>query len=136
MSASAYNAAIWHNTGVWQPKLTGSRFFGGAREDSDYDFFLPFSRNTHKRLYKSGFQPLDEYGKNLDTHFDSNTVQVFRANGIPVDVQLVWDFDLKILAQKYIQDTGLLFYNGIPVPKRFHRDIWELAYKIVKYRVG
>ena len=80
--------------------LTGSRFFGGHRSDSDYDFFVDNASIDGKRvelfLSKLGFNT-QEY----PLYKDEQTVEVYKHKHFPIHIQITEDATLK----KDIQNT-------------------------------
>jgi len=89
--------------------LTGSRFFGTDRPDSDWDFFTQDSPEVRQFLRENGFREInpDSYFEFEVTDFndycDENTATVFR-NG-KVDIQCQIDVQLKILTQEFIKHS-------------------------------
>jgi len=97
--------------------LTGSRYFGFARDNSDYDFYVQDSRPVREFLENEGFTTLLPQSHNYKDH---NCAVVFRKEN--VDIQLVYNISYKHAAQKAIKEAGVL------MPGREH---WEVAYKVI-----
>ena len=103
--------------------LTGSRFFGVARSDSDWDFMTPFNYRIGGNLVEMGFRPLDTYG-NDGGRFDQLTRAVYRKNGATVvDIQLVNHIQLKIKAQHFLKNWN------VTAPVLGH---WNMAIDLVR----
>lgn len=103
-------------------RLTGSRYFGTDRPDSDWDFFVQDAENTADFLTKNGFR-LDS----VSYKEDSNITRVFKKDN--VHVQLVQDEKKKILLQCLLkpvfQFLSLDLNRGT---KTLNRAIWQAAY--------
>ena len=115
--------------------LTGSRYFGGSTEKSDYDFFAQHSDELMKALEQTGFHILSTYfgdstGKLLGR--DPDIVEVARYQGeslrgpFSIDVQLVHNFERR----KKI--TELLYHSGLmpKIPKEDRPAFWSMAYSL------
>jgi len=100
--------------------LTGSRFFGGARADSDWDFFAEYSNEVVSFLLRIGFRykPINDY-------FDSQTVEVLEF-GREIDVQLVSNTAIKNIAQEIMRATK--WYTITDTNLR--RVVWNELYKL------
>ena len=85
--------------------LTGSRFFGTSRQDSDYDFFTACDADTIRHLLDMGFVILSRHN-----YIDSNTLFVLRyiSENLQVDVQIESDVLKKNRAQSIIKRCGQL----------------------------
>lgn len=98
--------------------LTGSRYFGGAREDSDYDFFVPHSPQLETALASVGFKFRDTYlPTRKEAEIYSNdpsimSVAEFNQPGCKIHIQLIKPalFDAKLRAQRIIKSrlSGVL----------------------------
>ena len=101
--------------------LTGSKFFGNAKEGSDWDFYAEYSAPLEAYLKREGYIVSCEYE-------DYFTVKVLtrRAHGLKIDIQLVQDVELKTKAQimlaPYIKR----------VSKEYHKVLWDMVFKWLK----
>jgi predicted nucleotidyltransferase len=102
--------------------LTGSRYFGGEDERSDWDFFAGYSKELEQELLKARFEVHAAY----KTHTDVNVV-FKKAN---IHIQLVGNIEEKKKIQEMIRST--VFMSSLTHPER--KMIWHLAYKC--YREG
>ena len=98
--------------------LTGSRFFGNFRQDSDYDFFV--DENIVPWLIENGFERLPTHN-----YLDLLTVSVFQKGN--VHIQVVKDVVLKSRVQQLIKETipGIYFTFN----KTNHSLLWNLVIK-------
>lgn len=117
--------AEMHSAG-YEFHLTGSRYFGRATEDSDWDFFAQSSPSLVEWLDQHGFILL-----NKQMYDDDNTAMVFRCHN--VDVQLQKNATLKCRVQEYLFETGLLTVYSRELRhdsarKSYAKRIWNLAY--------
>lgn len=118
--------------------LTGSRFFGTARPDSDWDFYTKDDNQTSAFLRNNGFVAVSK-GSYAD---DPNCARVFlwrdkNFNWVEniqekdvhpdVHVQLVANIQLKNDIQNALKKTNIF---STPCTKSFARDIWKLAYAL------
>lgn len=95
--------------------LTGSRFFGTATTNSDWDFFVQDGPGVQDKLLWLGFMHLTEH-----SYKDSNTLEVWRYTTL-VHVQVVKDATLKAKIQKIFKSRNIL---------RPSRKCWDLAYEL------
>jgi predicted nucleotidyltransferase len=107
--------------------LTGSRAFGGARIDSDWDYFTENTDEVVSLLKQLNFV---EISNMVEYHRDNQISRVFELvtqDAKHIQVQLVRD----VIAKNEIQDTLL---NGemrevlLNTPKDQRSIIWNLAY--------
>ena len=109
--------------------LTGSRFFGGADLDSDYDFFVAKSDSLESWLRELGFVTDQDVAYTDDPTF--STVLILNTVEGVIQVQLIEENQLarKELVQR------LLFKRygrrGLPGDKNAKRELWHMAYLIV-----
>ena len=98
--------------------LTGSRFFGNFRQDSDYDFFV--EENAIDWLRNNVFEKLPTHN-----YLDLLTISVFQKGN--VHIQVVKDVVLKSRAQQLIKETipGIYFTFN----KTNHSLLWNLVIK-------
>lgn len=121
---------------------TGSRFFGNATEESDYDFFVEDTQPVLTFLENLGFNPLggNYYGPDP---LDRNTRVVMRklvrdgeypgagAYGIHlprwthIDIQICKDIYMKQQAQEILSNHRFKFYL---VPKSCRQVFWDCIY--------
>lgn len=125
--------------------LTGSRFFGHAKESSDWDFYTQDSRVTRNILEGMGFRiykreqfldliqlPGEGYHAITDAplYDDDNIVSVAR-HPLGVDIQLQRDLGLKFMAQEMVFNQ--LNKNGYgKLNKNEARDLWNRTYKFIR----
>ena len=103
--------------------LTGSRFFGGANGNSDWDFFTEDTKAVVSFLKSHGFEI-------VPTSY-SEDIQISRVMRLDADyqfdIQLVSDVDLKLRAQTYLKSC---FPSGLPGTKSDRKQLWKMAYEI------
>lgn len=99
--------------------LTGSRFFGGANENSDYDFFA--SESAVKFLESLGFVKIPNSGYN-----DDSTIAVYRLadKSGQIDIQIVDNCHKKNLAQIILRDLKV-FNSEMSKSERTHK--WDVV---------
>ena len=98
--------------------LTGSRYFGNSRPESDWDFFTCHTTAAVIWIVDNGFEEVSIYG-------DDQTTYVYRKEN--VHVQLIKNIDLKIKAQEIIIRHGL--YG---VTKEWRRQIWNAIFNALE----
>ena len=110
--------------------LTGSRYFGGHREDSDHDFFVMEGTAVEEYLRANGFMLETECMYEGDPTF-TKVLTLITDDGV-IQVQLIKSalFTRKQLVQR-------LLYNryreiGLPGDKSTKRELWHLAYHIAE----
>jgi hypothetical protein len=108
--------------------LTGSRYFGTARPDSDTDLFvgLPTDRNDYHALTRL-LGSLEFKATSAHDYTDIQTVQVYR-HALGIDVQIVKDATVKADAQAAIRASNLLQV----INKGLDRYVWDLAYRLIR----
>lgn len=111
--------------------LTGSRYFGTAQPESDYDFFVQYDTKVCEFLAHRGFS--SKY--NSPTHYrDSELVAVVHNNGLNIDVQMVKDAVLKNSIQEMISKRqDMLLMLSKQLPKIYHSAFWDLMYCQAKF---
>jgi hypothetical protein len=105
--------------------LTGSRYFGNVHQDSDWDFFTSYTRETETWLLEQGFKKLDSLDDEI-SYKDSVTISVWRLEK-GIDVQLVKSVNQKLKAQQILSLPSfrmLIFDN---VVKAHRKKIWNDA---------
>lgn len=118
--------------------LTGSRFFGGYDEKSDWDFFVKNNSDVRLFLEELGFQE-----EKFTGYTDELTVMVMRKYYYSckfyvdqhsddcqhVDIQLVSDFELKEKASKILLRN---FRGTLPGDKDDRKSLWNMAIELAK----
>jgi len=108
--------------------LTGSRFFGGAADSSDWDFFVENSAEIDYWLRTHEFIPETE-----TDYDDSNLLIASQAAAVwihpaRIHVQIVIDAKKKNIVQNAIAVGFSSTFSKMP--KSNQRQIWNLAYYI------
>lgn len=103
--------------------LTGSRFFGTAREDSDWDYFVEWDKGVYHELCDFGFV-LDHESY---AH-DPNNVAVFVRDD--VHVQVVGNAAIKERIQYQLRPI----FTRLNPSKENAKIIWRIAFNL--YRDG
>ena len=116
--------------------LTGSRFFGNTRPDSDYDFFTQYTLSIRTLLTQLGYEKLSWYSYEGGP-LDANCAVVYRKylddensfyGTMNIDIQLQKDIDKKIRAQDELKKSGILLYEHNKVTVHM---LWTLAYDLL-----
>lgn len=107
-------------TSPFQFHLTGSRYFGTATPNSDWDFFVLDENPLVRFLNESGFTYVSGH-----TYSDSNTAAVWKKDN--VHVQVVESVRLKLQAQAIIKSFNLLKRD-----KAFNRLIWNAVFSCLR----
>ena len=109
--------------------LTGSRYFGGYHEGSDYDFFVMESTGVSEWLRAKGFT-LDTNAAYDDPTF-SKVLQLTLDDGI-IQVQLIVpeEYKRKQIVQRLLRNR--YGNGGLPGDKIAKRELWLLTYSVVK----
>jgi hypothetical protein len=122
--------------------LTGSRFFGGYDEKSDWDFFIKNNSDVRLFLEELGFQE-----EKFTGYTDELTVMVVRKYYCSckfsdnqhsddcqhIDIQLVSDFELKEKASKILRRN---FRGKLPGDKDDRKSLWDLAIDLAKATIN
>lgn len=105
--------------------LTGSRFFGTAKSESDWDFFAPYTQGICNALKKLGFFELTHSSSSYN---DQDTRAVFRyvSCDISIDVQLVNDAPRKQRIQEIIKHHPGFRDLMTKMPKEKRTTFWNL----------
>lgn len=121
--------------------LTGSRYFGGTNENSDWDFFVEHDDNLYDFLLSQGFvnisrREVDIVQGNTNLYSDDSIVQVMEkvcTDGV-VQIQLLQKgmFALKLAAQKFLFRT----FAMSSIPKDHRKTMWNVAMKTVATMAG
>ena len=124
---SATVVALLHASPI-EFHMSGSRFFGGHTEGSDWDFFTKDTPETRGFLEFSGFEKLRRkyYGGN---HIKNNANAVYRLG--KVDVQLIDDPELKLKAQDILQSSPAIIKNFLN-NKVSAKELWDWVYTILE----
>jgi predicted nucleotidyltransferase len=117
--------------------LTGSRFFGTATEDSDWDFFIEDPARRHVNI-EYNIEPrtkltdkLTEFGfstLSFTSYTDQHVIEVWRHKESKIDIQIVKDAFRKTQAQNYIRMHPGLYRLYKTLNKCQHNDLWDLVY--------
>ena len=128
-----------------QYHLTGSRYFGGSTETSDWDFFVQSSDNVRDELDKLGFIVIPRPDKNDDDryyphsvtqvwsddsidYFDRNCVMVVGSNAAPIHIQLVKDVQKKLKVQANLMRSGALRHIKT---KGDRKRVWNMCFDLL-----
>lgn len=113
---------------------TGSRYFGGNRDDSDWDFFCEMSdNNLIDKLLKAGFciENAGHYNdRNTVGYNDTNTALVFCCHAIgrpKIHIQVVGSAELKCR----VQDNRNFRAIYRVLNKKERRALWNMAYTLI-----
>lgn len=101
----------------YQFYLTGSQYFGGANENSDWDFFAQYSVELEQELVKEEFERHSAYKSHIDVSV------VYKKSS--VHIQLIGDIGEKRRIQEIIK-------SQVPMAALNHNQrkmMWHLAYK-------
>jgi len=116
--------------------LTGSRFFGHANINSDYDFFVQSHKsdsdyiNDYSQYELVDFLTKLGFYKHIESSYlDNNTGDVYRyvpdkCSPIWIDVQIVYDAELKEKIQNKLKYYGWI----MPKDKLSRILMWNLCY--------
>jgi predicted nucleotidyltransferase len=107
--------------------LTGSRFFGNYKPESDWDFFTETSQDVSNFLIKYGFE-LEAVSYNGDTEI----VNIWYHSEVNIHIQVVKDVAIKVEAQR-ILTRPMLKNLLIHLNNEERKLMWADAYYIVKY---
>ncbi len=120
---------LLHTTGI-SFYLTGSRIFGGVRDDSDYDFFTQESALTKLWLERNGFKRTEwtHYGTDVAV----TDVYIYDDVEVQIHVQLVTNTIKKLAAQEEILHSPELLSLYKFSTKASRSDIWNYLYKKVQ----
>lgn len=109
--------------------LTGSRYFGNSKQNSDYDFMVEDSPEVQQFLNVLGFKKLE-----IDCYDDAATSVVFNwsQGKQSVDVQCVKNIETKLRAQELLRK---MYGCELPAEKSDRRKVWNLALMAVGFAV-
>jgi hypothetical protein len=123
--------------------LTGSRFFQHASDKSDWDFFAQHTKELEVILDGASFRRLI-----FTSYKDQEIVQVYRHYtgenkrcslgiinmAIQVDIQLVRQVELKVMAQNWLFQA---FNKRMGKIDKFYRNyLWDFAYRMATGQAG
>ena len=98
--------------------LTGSRFFGGATADSDYDFFTSNDLGLKNTLKDLEFEKIDDA-----VYPDQDNICLMRySKDVQIDIQIIHHPVHKLFAQNDLIDVGMRH-----IPKMYRPKIWDLS---------
>ena len=99
----------------FQFHLTGSRAFGNATQQSDWDFFCKNSQEAQEFLYMLNFRHDDA------SSYETTSLVVKKGD---IHVQLVDDFDKKLSAQNHILGSSFLHQLHNKLSKKDRKLLW------------
>ena len=120
--------------------LTGSRFFGSSNDNSDYDFFI--QKDTKDKDYVSELENFQNelllsLGFRIEAYAeyssdDSQIVDVWIHETLPIHIQVVSNAALKDIAQKHLYDIipgRLMSLKDTHEERRARVYYWKMAYE-------
>ena len=108
--------------------LTGSRYFGYAKPDSDWDFFTQDKEGLTDYLKSKNF-----VRKSMKPEWmGSNTLSIWEHTKAEVEIEVERDWDLKQRAQEYIKANPAFLESLKNLPKLERGEVWENVYAILK----
>lgn len=120
-----------------QAHLTGSRFFGNAKSDSDYDFFVSDDDlvGAIETLSKSGLKLTKQ--SDVSSYSDLLTLRVYTVSKgdiyLPIHLQVVSDLEWRLRAQNLLDNLPYaLKYGFLASEKSERKHIWNWALKLTK----
>lgn len=128
-----FTQALRDDSAIFVP--TGSRLFGTHRPDSDFDFYIQFSKKVQARLLIAGFRQ-----KGDSSYYDvSNIYQVLHRDN--VDVILVGDEEMENVVQLAVmmrihdrdRETGKAKDDYSAIPKELRCQVWEVGYSVYRH---
>lgn len=122
--------------------LTGSRFMGGARPDSDWDFIAEDSEDLRKTLDSLGFSEdilqLAKYGGQSSTHtnavFEYYIVSDDFSEQVKVQVQVVRSLVVRLKVRDIVAEY--LFDEHLKCSREERAYIWQALDDVVSYKAG
>lgn len=103
--------------------LTGSRYFNTNTPQSDWDFFVQKNKELEEFLIKQGF-----FVDSQASYSDPSVCKVYINPNDNVQVQVIFDAELKLLAQTVIKRKNL-----ITTDKKINRHIWEATISALSF---
>lgn len=111
--------------------LTGSRFFGGVTDISDWDFFALYSIELRSQLRDYGFENNADETYSGDTEIievlSKNCIDPDTDRPVKIDVQLLKALEKKVAVQEALKKTWTN-YQRLPGDKIMKRCLWLAAY--------
>ena len=117
---------VMGSLGVWECRLTGSRYFGTHRPDSDWDFFAQDSPIARAALLKDGFVRLRV--PKLPIAESGNVAAVFWNERKSVHVQLLRDPRVQARIQAAMKRWG---FGALLCDKRFAAALWRYSQELI-----
>jgi hypothetical protein len=112
--------------------LTGSRFFGNFRSDSDWDFYTKNTTKAKRELSHLGFGVIKSNYYSKPYGDDPNVALVYEHTYTKVQVQLVNDVETKHQAQHFLNNLpGDIRQHFLRAGKQEAKVWWKWAYKMV-----
>lgn len=103
--------------------LTGSRYFNIQTQTSDWDFFVQKNKELEEFLTRQGF-----FVDSQASYSDPSVYKVYTNPNDNVQVQVVFDAELKLLAQTVIKRKDLITAN-----KEINRYVWEATISALSF---
>lgn len=111
--------------------LTGSRFFGGVTDKSDWDFFTLYDKEVHHQLVDYGFVSNADEAYSGDTEvvkvLSKFCIDPDTGKPVKIDVQLVKALEKKVAVQEALKKTWDN-YQSLPGDKTMQKCLWLAAY--------
>ena len=111
--------------------LTGSRFFGGVSDISDWDFFALHSEELRSQLLDYGFEPNNNETYSSDTEIievlSKTCIDPGTGRLVKIDVQLLKALEKKAAVQEALKKTWGL-RRSLPGDKTIQKCLWLAAY--------
>ena len=115
--------------------LTGSRFFGGISNTSDWDFVTENNDKIENYLVSIGFKEnvnlnyLDPMTEKVYTKYFCGCENNHASECLKIDIQICNDIFTKIKIRDILKNN---FTDGIPGDKYDKSRIWGLVYNLIK----
>lgn len=107
--------------------VTGSRYFGGVTENSDYDFFVQDDEEIHEMLKGLGYDVIQhhDYANDKSITYVYEKISYYRNETHKIQIQVVKDAELKYEVQKFLKRH---FHGGLPGMKMDRSALWDIAF--------
>lgn len=113
--------------------ITGSRYFGGATEESDTDYFAQDSDELRRKLESLGLDNITSHytlcepeAIEANRDWDIQAVYRYKKESIQIDIQLVQNYDRRKTIVK-----GMRILNILPaIPKKDRWIAWNALYNV------
>src|SRR5574337_1288344 len=140
-------AGLEKDTKLCHLYLTGSRYFGTSRPESDWDFFTQHYDGIENHLRHVGFKKI--MGREEYKYLDSNTIQVWEKfysyyiamplsyenlKNYKVQIQLVKDEAKKLAAQNLLTSLPFQLVKDSLTDRKTRSIWWEWAYNTVEQK--